>query len=151
MTRNLPDVVLPSAPTGTAVRLRAGRGPRILLIAHSSACRACRDYLARLAGSDAIREWDGRVSAVVHEGTSGAAAFRNAGAGSPQVLADPGRAVDHAAGSLVIADEWGEVFFTAYADRLHTLPDVAVVAEWARFIAIQCPECEGPEGEWRSL
>ena len=52
---------------------------------------------------------------------------------------------------VVILDEWGEVFFVADAEAGHDLPTSAEIADWIRFLAIQCPECEGPEGEWRKI
>ena len=49
------------------------------------------------------------------------------------------------------AREWGEVFFVADAGLGHDLPGSGEMEDWIRFLAIQCPECEGPEGEWRSV
>lgn len=53
--------------------------------------------------------------------------------------------------AVVIADEWGEIFFAADAGAEQALPTPDEIVEWVRFISIQCPECEQPEGEWRTL
>lgn len=42
-------------------------------------------------------------------------------------------------------------FFVADAGVRHDLPRSGDLADWIRFLAIQCPECEGPEGEWRTI
>jgi hypothetical protein len=31
------------------------------------------------------------------------------------------------------------------------LPSADEVTEWARFLVVQCPACEQPEGEWREI
>ena len=49
-----------------------------------------------------------------------------------------------AGGSLVIADQWGEIFHVeAGGPAVHPFPAPAEVAEWLRFVTIQCPECQG--------
>jgi hypothetical protein len=67
------------------------------------------------------------------------------------VLADPEGKLRAIGPALVVADEWGEIYFAASAADGDELPDPEELEDWARFVAIQCPECEGPEGEWRSL
>ena len=72
------------------------------------------------------------------------------------LAADPDRRVAErcglASGGLLIADQWGELFLVEpMPDGAHSYPAPAEVAEWLRFVAIQCPECENPEGEWRTL
>ena len=51
----------------------------------------------------------------------------------------------------MIADEWGEVYSVADAGAGHRFPGAPEIIEWVRFLAIQCPECEGPEGEWKTV
>jgi hypothetical protein len=63
-----------------------------------------------------------------------------------QVLADPEGERPFGNAMVVIADEWGEVYFGADAGAGHEFPTPVEIAEWVRFLAIQCPECEGPEG-----
>jgi hypothetical protein len=68
-----------------------------------------------------------------------------------QFLADPEGKLASGMARVVIVDEWGEVYFVAEAGEEHAFPSAAEIADWVRFLAIQCPECEGPEGEWRNL
>src|SRR5690606_20123855 len=53
--------------------------------------------------------------------------------------------------AVVIVDEWGEVYFANEPKGMHSTVATEEVVEWVKFVAIQCPECEGPEGEWRHL
>ena len=47
-------------------------------------------------------------------------------------------------GGMIIADQWGEVFLVeAGGAGVHGLPAAEEVVEWLRFVAIQCPECQG--------
>jgi hypothetical protein len=41
----------------------------------------------------------------------------------------------------LVADRWGEIFFVAPIDP--AVIDVEDLAEWVRFVQIQCPECQG--------
>jgi hypothetical protein len=68
-----------------------------------------------------------------------------------QLLGDPEKRLASGSSMVVITDEWGEVFFVADAGAGHDLPTSVEIADWIRFLAIQCPECEGPEGEWRTI
>lgn len=108
--------------------LAAGRGPVALCRTHGPGCPACRDYADRLTAREAAAgEWGGRIRLLAAE----------EGAGESPLL--------------VVADEWGEVYFAAQPGPDHDFPAPEEVVEWLRFAAIQCPECEGPEGEWRTL
>lgn len=141
-----------AAPSGNAVSLRGGRGPRVVLRAHSATCERCRDFVRGLiADGAAVRDWSARISVVVPDAISGARALHTALDGRVQVLADPDGTLGLSCAELVIADEWGEVYFATQIGADHAFPEPDEVAEWARFIAIQCPECEGPEGDWRTL
>lgn len=148
----LSPAVVATAPSGNPARLRGGRGPRIVLRAHSSGCAQCRDYVGGLiADGAAVHDWAARISVVVPDAMPEAAAMHTALDGRVQVFADPQGELALGEPLLVIADEWGEVYFAKSFDADHALPDPAEVAEWARFIVIQCPECEGPEGDWRTV
>jgi hypothetical protein len=67
------------------------------------------------------------------------------------VLGDPARTMADGRLTVIIADEWGEVWFAGDGEGLHDCISPDEVADWVKFIAIQCPECEGPEGEWRNV
>lgn len=45
--------------------------------------------------------------------------------------------------ALAIADQWGEVHAGVAAGAEHRWLAVAEVADWLRYLAMQCPECEG--------
>lgn len=137
-----------AAADGRSIDLPSGRGPLVLLVMHSAECVECARYLsALLAGADRTA-WGARVFGIVRD-ASGASADRVTGRGA--ILVDRARALAAGAARLIVADEWGEVHFACAAGADHRMPGVDEVLEWVRFIAIQCPECEGPEGEWRTL
>ena len=128
----------------------AGRGPVVIVGIHGMACPGCREYLDGLAAAgSAIAGWGGRVF-VLLAGDGAAAASRALPGGLlPLAVADPG--VRATAPFVAVTDEWGEVFFGARGSEDHDLPSPAELGEWVAFAAIQCPECENPEGGWRSL
>lgn len=143
---------LEDAATGTPVNLRTGRGPRVIVIVHSADCAACRQYLAQLAGaSDSFREWDARLSVVANQPAETATKLRSGPLADVQVLADPDATLGVQPAAVLLVDEWGEVHHAVQGIADHSLPDAAELAGWTRFISIQCPECEQPEGEWRDL
>ncbi|HYR07388.1 MAG TPA: redoxin domain-containing protein [Longimicrobium sp.] len=149
-TERLPDLRLPRAPGGAPVPLVApgGRGVPIILAVHSADCAECRTFAQSLAAADAeLREWDGRVMVVVPGGVEDAMRFAE-GARLPfPVLADAERKLWTRMGmegaAAIVADPWGEVRMRHVAGAAHDLPSPAELVDWARFVAIQCPECEG--------
>jgi hypothetical protein len=149
----LPAMTLVSVATGRAVDLRAVRGPRALVAMHSVKCRDCRRYVReRLApGAREIMEWGGRLAVVVPDGRANAATFAETTTDALEVLVDAESAFGSGHAALVVTDEWGEVHFVADAGAGHELPSGEEIVTWIRFLAIQCPECEGPEGDWRAV
>jgi hypothetical protein len=148
----LPAMSLVSIASGEPVDLRAAKGPQALVTLHSVTCRDCRRYVReRLArGAREIAEWGGRLTIVVPDVRANAATFAETTTDALEIVLDPEGAFDSGHAGVVIADEWGEVHFMADAGAGHDLPSPEEVVEWVRFLAIQCPECEGPEGEWRT-
>ena len=146
----LPDLRLADARTGATVPLVApgGRQVPVVVVMDGAECDACRVYLRRLADAAAeLRVWDGRVLAVV-PGEAEEAARVADGLHPPfPVLADPERRLQRflrsEGAAVLVADPWGEVRFRHVADPAHDLPEPAELVDWARFVAIQCPECEG--------
>jgi peroxiredoxin len=152
----LPSVSLASAPDGELVELRGGRGPRVLILVHAGTCHGCQDFLRQIAVvATRVAEWGGRLSLVLPDAAEDDGAWLREAPPGTRVLSDPERTVARHLGltgaAVVIADEWGEIYFVAQSGTGHQLPLPEEIVSWVRFIAIQCPECEQPEGEWRTL
>jgi len=141
----LAALVLPAASGGAALDVRPSRGPRVLVKLHDGACSDCHAYVAQIAArADAIAEWGADVVVI------SATAVRDS-AGLP-VLIDAAGAVVTGRLDVVVADEWGEIFHaTEGGGGVHDVIAADEVVEWVKFVAIQCPECENPEGPWRDL
>lgn len=131
---------------GTSTTLRRGRGPRFVMAVHSLQCATCRQYVESLVAAAPQQEWGGALYVIVPGAIDPARSIEGV-----NLLADPEHAFAKGNARVAIADEWGEAYFDHDAGAMHDLPDPAEVTEWFRFIAIQCPECEGPEGAWRTL
>jgi peroxiredoxin len=141
----LPDLALPSARGGAEQRLRAGgRLSPVLVLVHPGACAGCAEFVAQLAAAaPALEEWDGRVLVITpdppQEGQDAGGAF--------PLLSDPERRLSAALGitppAVVVADQWGEVHLAGEAGEGHGFPAVAELEQWVRYLAVQCPECEG--------
>jgi peroxiredoxin len=132
-----------------------GRNPSMLYFAHSAGCEECQRYVADLLGQkDAFEVWGGRLLVIVPE-ESGAEGFPASATFPVHLLVDEGGTLARRCGiegaGLVVADAWGEVHFTTRVGDGHDLPTGPEVEEWLKFLAIQCPECEQPEGLWRSI
>jgi len=141
--RRLPDLALTSA-SGAGYRLQGGgRRSPVLVLVHAGPCAACDGYVHRLgAAAAALGEWDGEVLVI-----------SPAGAGEPlpdasfPLLHDSEDRVAAALGvrppAVVIADQWGEVHDVREAGDEHRFPAEAEIESWLRYLAIQCPECQG--------
>lgn len=136
----LPDLTLPLSPDGAPHRLRApGRLSRILLLVHPAGCEGCAAFARELeAEGEEIRAWDGRVLRVAPE----------AGGEAPlSTLADPEGRLAGALGlrppAVVVADRWGQVHEAREAGDGHDFLPVPEIVSWLRFLAVQCPECQG--------
>ena len=88
---------------------------------------------------------------VVPDGRANAAGFAETTTDALEVLVDTEGVFGSGHAMLVISDEWGEVHYVADAGDGHGLPPREEIVAWVGFLAIQCPECEGPEGEWRAV
>lgn len=145
----IPDLLLPSVPGGQLQPIRPpGRRAPVLVLVHGANCSACCAYVDLLASEHAtLQEWDGSVRVVVPEPTAAAPKLHLQPPSSFAVLADPeqrlARAAHVAPPAVVIADQWGEIHYAVLVGPGHAWPTPAQVAEWLRFLAIRCPECEG--------
>ncbi|NLG63030.1 MAG: hypothetical protein GX539_12385 [Candidatus Cloacimonetes bacterium] len=122
--QRLPLITIQPADGGTPVPLRkAGRLATVLVTVHPD-CAECSAYLESLRDVQGrVEEWDGRVIAA--RATEELAA---AGVPAPAVL---------------IADQWGELFVVEPAGADHAFIEPDEVVAWLRYLAIQCPECQG--------
>lgn len=144
--RRLPELAL-ATPSGAPRRLRSGgRRSRVLVMVHPGGCAACAELVARLhAASGALQEWDGDVLVITPD--------RAEDVGDPSstpafpVLLDPEQRLASSLGvthpAVVIADQWGEVHEVREGGDGHRFPGVAEIESWLRYLAIQCPECQG--------
>jgi hypothetical protein len=145
--RRLPDLALPRAPGGEPFRLRApGRRSPLLVLVHGAGCAACGEFVARLeAEGDSIEEWDGRPLVIAPEDLAKAGDLGRRT--SLPVLADPERRLGSALSlgppAVVVADQCGEVHEIHEAGEDHRFPEPDAVVAWLRYVAIQCPECQG--------
>ncbi len=155
----LPAFTLPARDGGPDVKLRApGRLATVLVALHDD-CAPCDAYLAALAAQEAeLRDWDGRVMAVrvgradaesaarSSEGEKHAHAAPHRPAERVRVAADPERSLASAgitAPAVLIADQWGELFVVEPAGAEHALLAPDEIVAWLRYLAVQCPECQG--------
>lgn len=132
------------------------RNPSMIFFTHSPGCAECRAYLRGvMERSDAFGNWGGRLLVILPAEPDAAEGYPTTAAFPVYVLVDADRSLARSCGmegaGLVVADAWGEVHFTARAGAGHDLPTAEEVEEWLKFLAIQCPECEQPEGLWRSI
>ena len=149
-TERLPDLRLPSASGGAPVPLVAtgGRLVPVIFAVHSADCAGCRAYAQALAAARAeLGEWDARVVIVLPTEVDQAAWFADGNDLPFLVVADGERRLWTRMGmegaAVIVSDPWGEVRMRHAAGAAHELPSVAEVVDWARFVAMQCPECEG--------
>jgi peroxiredoxin len=146
--RRLPDLALADRASGTSTSVHPrGRRAPVLVLVHGSGCVPCRAHLQSLAEfHPSIDEWDGHVVAVSPDPP--------APAGAPHDLELPFALLSDPAGHLatalrtahpatVIADQWGEIHELRSAGPAHRFLTPIEIVEWARFLAVQCPECQG--------
>lgn len=147
--KRLPDPRLFTVPGGELRPVRApGRRAPVLVLLHGPKCAACRAWADALASaSSALEEWDGAVRLVLPASADVASRFAETCTAPFPVVADPEQRVARGAGvrppAVVIADPWGEIHLAASAGPGHGWPTTEEIVEWLRFLAIQCPECEG--------
>jgi peroxiredoxin len=148
-SRRLPDLSLPASSTGalTPVR-RPGREARVVVLVHGSDCAECREYLEQLTRDrQSILDWDGLIF-VVTPGAPGETGHSGSVLEAPfLLLSDPAgslaRSVSLQAPAVAVADQWGEIHAGENAGPDHQFLAPAEIIGWLRFLATQCPECQG--------
>ena len=146
----LPSTSLPERSGTRNVGLRPSGGPRVVVTVHQTDCNACIDYVAEIESVREQLEGWGADILIINPGGVPAGDTALARVGLP-VLEDPEHVIAHGQLRVIVTDEWGEVYFASSSEAAHGRIAPGEVVEWVKFIAIQCPECEGPEGEWRNL
>jgi peroxiredoxin len=145
----LPFLWLPSAHQGTPQPLRAQRGfAPIVLLLHATDCALCGSYVELLtAACRELREWGAQVVTVSEDWLQAVTQWheqREPNDAPMLALADAEQRMPAHVGppGLLIADQWGVIYFAEHAGEEHQFPSPAEVVNWARFIGIQCPECQ---------
>jgi peroxiredoxin len=146
--RRLPDLALPLRSGGPPLAVRAPRRrSTILLLLHDGGCKECWRYAQEIAETDAeIREWDGRVFAIMPESPAASSPENGSTLPFPLMLDVQGTlstrlTVD--VPSVVVADQWGEIHAIEEAGPEHEFLAAEELIEWSKYLAIQCPECQG--------
>jgi peroxiredoxin len=148
--RRLPDLELPMLKGSGVIPIRAPkRAARLLLLIHGANCEECRNYVERLATHRAeITSWDGTVLLVVPDSEVGQAESgkRRPDISFPVAVDAANRlqlALSSAIPTCVIADQWSEIQHSYDIGPDHAFPEPDELIQWARYLAIRCPECEG--------
>lgn len=143
--RRLPEITLPSVPDGTPLPIRTrGRNARVLLLLHPD-CPECGEYHRAIGERAAeLQEWDGRVLAVLAGPIDADVPAQDR---ATDTAVDTDRTVPGALSvrepAVVVADQWGVIHAAEEAGAEHRFPEPEALVEWARYLAIRCPECEG--------
>lgn len=140
----LPAWTLESTDSKPPIPLRTDDRRATVLVTIHAECAACAVYLDELEQhAEEMRAWDGRVVAVIAGDPTGSPGRDTA---FVRRARDVERRLERRGvprPGVVIADQWGEVFAVEAAGGDHAFPPAVEVVSWLRFLAIQCPECQG--------
>jgi len=133
-----------------------GASTRVVFFPHPDACDACQSYGTQLTAlQDRLAEWDTDVWLVQRSVED--LADRLATGNSVRVVEDhDGRIrqrceIGERAVVVLVADRWGQVWETADGADQHALPAATALHDTARFVDLQCSECEAldqPVCDW---
>jgi hypothetical protein len=147
MNHGLRGLNLMSPVSGEPVAIESNRAAIVLVVVHSEKCDECREYVSSIwHARDEVFQWDERVIVAVRNPSGDTPDF---GAPTFEVLIDDEHKLPISGTGVMVADEWGEVFHATAGHHRFLAP--SALAEWLRFVAMQCPECEQPEGPWREI
>jgi hypothetical protein len=137
--RHLPDTDLVSS-TGTREQLlRHGRA-LLLIVLHDVTCRLCMEFLRSLREvNDELDSWDMDVAVIAPDTAVGETTFRFF------VDAEGSFALAMAihAPAVMVVDRWRDVKELYDVGGNHNFPEADSLIAWGRYLATQCPECEG--------
>jgi hypothetical protein len=151
----LPRVTFRRVPGPGTVGWNQGTLASVVFVPHGRRCAECAEYANRLAGAvEDLQEWATRAMVLADpadEPRHPAMVALADDAGTGRALLGVGAAQ----AAVVQADRWGAVYQVEAVgpdpeDHRH-LPDAADLVALAKFIDIQCPECEVPSREWLGL
>jgi hypothetical protein len=137
--RHLPDVDLVSSSGMREELLRHGRAV-LLVVLHDPGCRSCFAFLQSLGeANDELQSWDMDVVVITPEPVPAEKTLRCF------VDADARFAVAMEINppAVLVVDQWGDVKELYEVADSHTFPATDALIAWARYLATQCPECEG--------
>ena len=146
-SRPLPDIELPAASGDGSYTLTARpRWSLVIVLLHSLDCQGCLNFVRLLEEVQAeLTEWDGEVAIVlkqIHDNTTIPEL-----SSTTRVLVDAEHTFESAAHvvapAVLVVDQWHDVRESWEAGDAHRFPAVSEIVSWARFLATQCPECEG--------
>lgn len=146
-SRPLPEIELPAASGNGSNTLTARpRWSLVIALLHGLDCDGCLHFLQQLeAAQSDLTEWDGEVAIVLKQISDNARTPDLAP--SIRVLVDAEHSFESAARvvapAILVVDQWRDVRESWEAGDAHHFPDVSELVSWARFLATQCPECEG--------
>ena len=127
----------------------------VVFVPHLVSCPDCHGYLAELgASASGLQEWATRAVVLAGPGWVQQAP---AGVLILDDTAGHGRTalgLGAAQAAVLQADRWGAIYQAEFigADQSHdTLPAASELANLAKYIDIQCPECGVPSQEWRGV
>ena len=145
--KRLPAMMLESS-SGTEVSLEIPRRRSgVVVLIHGGACAICRAYvLGLLARAAEIAEWDGQLL-VVQDGESADLQLGEDAAEGARVYIDRERIlqlrIGLAAPAVLVADQWREIHLMESAGAEHGFVAIDEILAWLRYLAVQCPECQG--------
>ncbi len=145
----LPNLSLPDTSRHHRQSLLApGVSATVVVLTHASGCAECRAYLDTLAANrQSLLDWEGRVVVVLPEPPEEAERSAELELQPFLLLADPDARVTSAAKveppATIIADRSGEVHISHEAGAQHQFLPPNEVEDWVRYLATQCPECQG--------
>lgn len=146
----VPSVTMKAQSGGELFEVRPSRGPRVFVTLHGIDCQECIDYATEIAAArEPLEAWGADL--VVVRGAVSTPAGPVLDQLDLTVIEDPDHTLSRGRLEVIIVDEWGEVYFASDGEGAHSPLPPQEVVEWAKFVAIQCPEREGPEGPWKDL
>ena len=146
-SRPWPDIELPTASgNGTYTLTARPRWSLVVVFLHGFDCEDCVHFLQELEEVQAdLTEWDAQIAVVLKRISDNARMPELAP--TIQVLVDAEHMFESAAHvvapAVLVVDQWRDVRESWEAGESHRFPAVSELVSWARFLATQCPECEG--------